>query len=53
MKGTKHLSFELPAGIDNGDYVISGEGESVPDGANGDLIISCLLYTSDAADDTP
>jgi len=39
VKGTKHISFELPAGIDNGDYVISGEGESVPDGANGDLII--------------
>ena len=39
VKGTKHISFELPAGIDNGDYVISGEGESVPDGVNGDLII--------------
>ena len=39
VKGTKHLSFELPAGIDNGDYVISGEGESIPGGANGDLII--------------
>ena len=39
VKGTKHISFELPAGIDNGDYVISGEGESVPGGINGDLII--------------
>jgi len=39
VKGTKHISFELPAGIDNGDYVISGEGEAVPDGVNGDLII--------------
>ena len=39
VKGTKHISFELPAGIDNGDYVISGEGESVPNGVNGDLII--------------
>ena len=39
VKGTKHLSFELPAGIDNGDYVISGEGESIPGGASGDLII--------------
>jgi len=39
VKGTKHISFELPAGIDNGDYVISSEGESVPDGVNGDLII--------------
>jgi len=39
VKGTKHISFELPAGIDNGDYVISGEGESVPGGVSGDLII--------------
>ena len=39
VKGTKHISFELPAGIDNGDYVISGEGESISGGANGDLII--------------
>jgi len=39
VKGTKHISFELPAGIENGDYVISGEGDSVPDGVNGDLIV--------------
>jgi len=39
VKGTKHISFELTAGIDNGDYVISGEGESIPDGVSGDLII--------------
>jgi len=39
VKGTKHISFELPAGIDYGDYVISGEGESIPDGVSGDLII--------------
>ena len=39
VKGTKHISFELPPGIDNGDYVISGEGDSVPDGVNGDLIV--------------
>ena len=28
VKGTKHLPFNLPSGIDNGDYVIQGEGES-------------------------
>ncbi len=39
VKGTKHLSFNLPSGIDNGDYVIQGEGESIPDGDNGDLIV--------------
>jgi molecular chaperone DnaJ len=38
-KGIKHLSFDIPPGIDNGDYVISGEGESIPGGMNGDLIV--------------
>lgn len=38
-KGTKHLSFDLPPGIDSGDYTVSGEGESVPRGASGDLIV--------------
>lgn len=38
-KGVKHLSFDIPPGIDNGDYVISGEGESIPGGTNGDLIV--------------
>ncbi len=39
IKGTKHLSFDIPPGIDSGDYVIHGEGESIPHGANGDLIV--------------
>ena len=39
VKGTKHLSFQLPAGFDNGDYVMQGEGESIPNGENGDLIV--------------
>ena len=38
-KGTKHLEFSLPPGVDNGDYTIQGEGELVPDGINGDLIV--------------
>ncbi len=38
-KGTKHLEFTLPPGIDNGDYSIPGEGELIPGGVNGDLII--------------
>ena len=38
-KGTKHLEFGLPPGIDNGDYTIQGEGELVPGGINGDLIV--------------
>ena len=38
-KGTRHVSFDVPAGIDTGDYTIPGEGEYVPDGINGDLIV--------------
>ena len=38
-KGTRHVTFEVPRGVNNGDYTISGEGEFVPDGINGDLIV--------------
>ncbi len=38
-KGIRHLPFDIPPGIDTGDYTIPGEGESVPDGVNGDLVI--------------
>lgn len=38
-KGTRHVSFNIPAGIDSGDYTIQGEGEYSPDGTNGDLIV--------------
>ena len=39
QKGTKHLSFDIPLGVDTGEYTISGEGESVDNGINGDLIV--------------
>jgi molecular chaperone DnaJ len=39
VKGIKHISFDIPPGIDAGDYVLSGEGESVSHGINGDLIV--------------
>lgn len=38
-KGTRHVSFDVPAGIDSGDYTVPGEGEYVPEGNNGDLIV--------------
>ena len=38
-KGTKNLEFDIPPGIDNGDYTIPNEGEEIPDGINGDLIV--------------
>ncbi|MEM3169617.1 MAG: DnaJ C-terminal domain-containing protein, partial [Candidatus Nitrosotenuis sp.] len=54
-KGTKKLSFDIPPGIDSGDYVISGEGESIPHGSSGDLIVRIRikphpLFKRDGAD---
>ncbi|MGI0089684.1 MAG: DnaJ domain-containing protein, partial [Nitrosopumilaceae archaeon] len=39
QKGTKHLTFDIPTGVDSGEYTIKGEGESVDNGINGDLIV--------------
>jgi len=39
VQGKKHLSFNLPPGINDGDYVVQGEGQSVPNGESGDLIV--------------
>ena len=39
VKGTKKVDFEIPPGIDTGDYIVSNEGNEIPDGINGDLII--------------
>jgi molecular chaperone DnaJ len=38
-KGIKKISFDIPPGIDNGDYTVPGEGNEIPEGVNGDLII--------------
>lgn len=38
-KGTKQVSFDIPPGIDSGDYTIPNEGNEIPDGVNGDLIV--------------
>lgn len=38
-RGSKHLSFEIPAGSQTGDYTIPGEGEYVPGGVSGDLVV--------------
>ena len=38
-KGTKKIEFEIPPGVDNGDYTIPNEGDEIPDGINGDLIV--------------
>jgi molecular chaperone DnaJ len=38
-KGTKKISFDIPAGVDNGDYTVPEEGNEIPGGVNGDLIV--------------
>jgi len=38
-KGTKKITFDIPPGIDNGDYTIPNEGDEIPGGINGDLIV--------------
>nr|WP_272099794.1 DnaJ C-terminal domain-containing protein [Nitrosopumilus sp.] len=39
VKGTKKVDFQIPPGIDTGDYIVSNEGNEIPDGVNGDLVI--------------
>ncbi|MFQ5440210.1 MAG: molecular chaperone DnaJ [Nitrosopumilaceae archaeon] len=38
-KGKKKIEFDIPPGIDNGDYTIPNEGDEIPGGVNGDLIV--------------
>jgi molecular chaperone DnaJ len=38
-RGSKTVTFEIPPGIDSGDYTVPNEGNEVPDGVNGDLIV--------------
>lgn len=45
--GTKKVSFDIPAGVDNGDYAIQGEGNEVPNGVNGDLIVRVRIKPHD------
>ncbi len=38
-KGSKTVTFNIPPGIDSGDYTVPEEGNEIPDGINGDLIV--------------
>ena len=38
-KGTKKISFDIPPGVDSGDYTVPEEGNEIPEGVNGDLIV--------------
>lgn len=38
-KGSKRVTFEIPPGVDSGDYTVPNEGHEISDGPNGDLIV--------------
>ena len=38
-KGIKKVTFGIPPGIDSGDYTVPEEGNEIPGGINGDLIV--------------
>jgi molecular chaperone DnaJ len=38
-RGNKKIEFDIPPGIDIGDYTIPNEGDEIPGGINGDLIV--------------
>lgn len=38
-KGKKSISFEIPPGIDSGDYTLPGQGDEIANGEHGDLIV--------------
>lgn len=46
-KGTRHFSFEIPPGIETGEYRIKGEGEPSSNGMNGDLIVRIRVKPHD------
>lgn len=47
QKGTRHFSFEIPPGVESGEYRISGEGEPIPNGTSGDLIVRIKVKPHD------
>lgn len=38
-RGTSPVSFQMPRGIEDGDYIVRGQGHEVPGGESGDLIV--------------
>jgi len=44
---TRKFSFEIPPGVENGEYRIQGEGESIQNGVNGDLIVRIKVRPDD------
>lgn len=47
QKGKRSFSFEIPPGIETGEYRIRGEGEPVSNGVSGDLIVRIKVRQHD------
>ncbi|MGI0047424.1 MAG: molecular chaperone DnaJ [Nitrosotalea sp.] len=47
QKGMRHFSFEIPPGIESGEYRIKGEGESSSNRMSGDLIVRIKVKPSE------
>ena len=47
QKATRIFSFEIPAGIETGEYRIKGEGQTIPNGIHGDLIVRIKIKPHD------
>jgi len=41
------FSFEIPSGVESGEYRIKGEGETIPNGISGDLIVRIKVKPHD------
>ncbi len=47
QRSSRKFSFEIPPGVEDGEYRIQGEGESVQNGINGDLIVRIRVRPHD------
>ena len=47
QKATRKFSFEIPPGVEDGEYRIQDEGESIQNGMNGDLIVRIRVKPHD------
>ena len=47
QKSMRNFSFDIPPGVESGEYRIQGEGESIPNGISGDLIVRIKVKPHD------
>ena len=47
QRAARKFSFEIPPGVESGEYRIKGEGETIPNGISGDLIVRIKVKPHD------